>query len=119
MSVKFTCSKPSHVECAKHVLNVSYTGLLAAPLSPPMPCSIQHNASAWPGWTIAPVSRLKTLPPSATGTPGVGFWRGGCPESKPQFSFFLTRKKKECEVSDQKNLKFQSFKYNIVKISDR
>ena len=37
----------------------------------------------WLGWTIAPVSRLKTLPPSATGTPGVGFWRGGCPESMP------------------------------------
>ena len=119
LSVRFTCSKPSYVECAKHAIHVSYTGLLAALPSPPMPCSIQHNASAWLGWTIAPVSRLKTLPPSATGTPGVGFWRGGCPESKPHFSSFFLPEKKECEVSGQTNLKFQSFTYKIVEISDR
>jgi hypothetical protein len=42
--------------------------------------SVQCLSLAW--GTIAPVSRLKTLPPSTTGTSGVGFWRGGCPESK-------------------------------------
>jgi hypothetical protein len=30
-----------------------------------------------------PVSHLKMLPPTMTGMPGVGFWRGGCPKSKP------------------------------------
>ena len=76
-------------ECTVHTQNgrnprhVLYVGLLPALLSPPMPCSLRHNASTWLGRTIAPFSRLMTLPPSATGTPGVGFWRGGCPENKP------------------------------------
>jgi len=77
--VHITCSIQSHIDCAKPALLATYKGLLAVLLPPPMPSCLQHNASTWRGWTIAPVSRLKTLPPSATGTPGVGFSEGRLP----------------------------------------
>ena len=68
---------------------------------------------AWLGWTIAPVSRLKMLPPSATGMPGVGFWR----EVAQKVSHTWTRKRMGYEVTDHTDLKFQSLIYNIVNIS--
>jgi len=61
------------------------------------------------------ISRLKTLPPNTTGTPGVGFWRGGCPKRKPH----MDQEKKGCEVLGQTDLKFQSLIYSVVNISDR
>jgi hypothetical protein len=71
-----------------------------------MPSIFQHSVSASLGWTIAPVSRLKTLPPP----PGVGFWRGGCPESKSHWD------KEGPWGFRSKNFKFQLLIYNVVSI---
>ena len=78
-------------------------------------CCHQHNASTWLGWTIAPVSRLMMLSPSVNGTPGFGFWRGGCPESKP----LMVQGKERMSGFRLNRCKFQSPINSAINSSDR
>jgi len=73
-------------------------------------CCHQHSASTWLGWTVAPVSRLMMLPPTAMGMPGVGFWRGGCPEIKSH----MDQEKERMSGYRPNKCKFQSLLNSVI-----
>jgi hypothetical protein len=79
----------------------SYARLQVVLLSPPiMPCSLQHIASAWLGWTNASVSSLQTLRVA----------RGWVLEGRS-----MSRKRKECQVIGKM---FQSLTNSAINSSD-